>query len=145
MTQLFGKAFRKGTKCLSGLCFAEVCRKSKKLLGNLHFHILLSPVTISEGKTLDAESIRSILEPVLEKVVEKLTDETPQKRRITNMRSVNIRPYKKRGRLAGYCTKEYERRGAEANDFWGMLDFHGVVGLNIPLNRKSSDAKRGLF
>lgn len=143
---IFGKkAYRRGEACLNGYCFAEVCYDSDRITGNLHFHLLLLPGVTRSGERFDSDSIAGILQPLLAKVVDQLVDNTKQKRKITNMRSVDVTPYTGLGKLANYLTKEFKHRGAEAYEFWGVLGFHGVTGLNIPANRKCRDEALGRF
>ena len=141
---VYGKsAFRSKKKCLRGLCFVEVGYKSYNLGGGIHFHILLLPDEIPPNEQFEASTIKDILLPFLRKAVPYIVDD--KDRPITNMSCVDVTPYRKLGKLPGYLTKEFEKRGIEADGFWGVLSFDGIEGLDIPRNRKKRDRERGLI
>ena len=68
------------------------------------------------------------------------------RRLVSNKKLVVISPIKRLGRLPKYLTKEFERdkSGVDAEGFIGYLSLDGIVGLDIPKDRKQRELIRSV-
>lgn len=135
--KVFARASKRKGYYLDGICSVEVCRDGGVLHQRLHFHIL-----IKQSKKLNSENAEKVLMPRIDKILKKWTD--PMGRLISNKKLVMISPIKRLGRLPKYLTKEYEKdkSGVDAEGYIGYLSLDGIVGLDIPKDRKKRELIR---
>jgi hypothetical protein len=134
---IFGYRFRKRQKgqCLGGVCSTEVCMGMGRLDGCLHFHLL-----IRKFEKCDAKLSQDIFLTKVLKILESVKDNSG--RSISDKSSVHLGEAWGPERWSNYFTKMSETYGAKAEGFIGLLDFEGIVGLDIPKDREKQRFSR---